>query len=197
MILLSPKLTSLCIFLTCLFLFVSCTTERNPDDASMNDPARSLPHRNADDVEVVVRGENSVVVFEGNLQRSIEMQQPPSVWIEFSTPDGLKIRTDFPKDVVVELHKLWAATLELCFRDLRVNGDGQRLELHKEYLNNNAKLIAYLEAQQISTPSGRRTLEGEAIEITRLVNYLAIRRFSELKAMDQTLQGANSSSISN
>jgi len=131
-----------------------------------------------------VKGLNSPVKFERDLETSLKMQELPEIWFEYTDDDGEIIKLEIGKKAKEYILSGWNHSLESCLKNASAIDYDTRLEIQGSYINNAAINGQALGELRIETPFEKRKIsEDEAFAVVALVAGLAIERYQELEKM--------------
>ncbi|HMS40148.1 MAG TPA: hypothetical protein PKE69_07985 [Pyrinomonadaceae bacterium] len=134
--------------------------------------------------QVKVKGENFPVKFERDLETSLEIQEIPIIWLEYTDEKNQTTKVEIPKKAQEFIKKRWLNTLRYSYQNQSTNDRETKVNIQENYLNDAAVYATTIVDFEIVTPFGKRNIsQEEAFEIMRIVAGLAINRYEELQNM--------------
>ena len=131
-----------------------------------------------------VRGENSIIKFEKDLETSLKLQKLPKIWLEFIDENNQVKIVRIPKQAEEILQKRWVRTLDYSYKNLSANDSETKFSILKSYYNDAAVFAKKIDTFEITTPLEKRKIsEEEAFAMVHLTAKFAIERCKELQNM--------------
>lgn len=129
-----------------------------------------------------VKGINSIVKFEKDLETSLKIQEIPNLWLEYTNENNEIVKVEFPAKAKELIKKRWQNTLSYSHQNQNTDEREIKIEINANYINDAAVLATAIENFSIITPSEKRNISRkEAFDIVNLTARLAIERYKELK----------------
>jgi nuclear transport factor 2 (NTF2) superfamily protein len=136
-----------------------------------------------------VKGENSIVKFEKDLNTSLTIQNVPSIWLEY-TDERNQIKTvKIPEKIQDFIEKRWFRTLQYSYQNQLTSNREIKANIYKNYINDAAVFATAIDDFEIITPLEKRKIsQEEAFAIINLTAKLAVERYEELQKMASQLK---------
>jgi hypothetical protein len=140
-----------------------------------------------------VKGENSVVKFEKDLETSLKIQEAPKIWLEYADENSKVVAVDIPLKVQSFIEKRWINTFKYSYQNQMADKRETKVDIYKNYLNDSAVFATTIDDFEITTPQEKRKISREeAFAIIHLTAEFAVERYKELERTASQLESRKS-----
>jgi hypothetical protein len=131
-----------------------------------------------------VKGENSPVKFDSDLETSLKIQEIPLIRLEYANESRQIMKVELPAKVQKIVAIRWLKTLQYCYLKQRATDYESEVNIEESYINDAAVYATTIDDFEITTPLEKRKFsQKEAFAIIHLTANLAIERYEELQNM--------------